>query len=259
MLFKLQKKVPSWFTSYIFIFLEVAWVFSWVLPTISANHGIWRSKIGGNYIIMLTAQRGGSRTCSNHAVMESGISIITPYIKLYWRCTRAYKIWRLSRYFFFYIVHVPSFSPLLSVLLRSTSISFAGEWKSTETSNTKVSSKNKMKSWSLVIVHLGVGYFWRKCITEVSSISKKWGGLAPIRKVLHLECSSGIPTARVHIALCWFIIWCFCIVPPFCSWYYGSLTRREARVILQDFQGGNGSFLVRSSESFQGKFAVSFV
>lgn len=43
------------------------------------------------------------------------------------------------------------------------------------------------------------------------------------------------------------------------NWYHGSLTRREARVVLQDFNGGNGSFLVRTSSSFEGKFAVSFV
>ena len=54
------------------------------------------------------------------------------------------------------------------------------------------------------------------------------------------------------------------MLPPFpslniCSWYYGSLTRREARIVLQDFNGGNGSFIVRASESFEGKFAVSFV
>lgn len=43
------------------------------------------------------------------------------------------------------------------------------------------------------------------------------------------------------------------------SWFHGALSRREARVILQDFGGGNGSFLVRASESYHGKFAVSFV
>ena len=42
-------------------------------------------------------------------------------------------------------------------------------------------------------------------------------------------------------------------------WFHGSLSRREARVILQDFNGGNGSFLVRTSESYHGKFAISFV
>ncbi|XP_064393365.1 uncharacterized protein LOC135340880 [Halichondria panicea] len=42
-------------------------------------------------------------------------------------------------------------------------------------------------------------------------------------------------------------------------WYHGSLTRREARVILQDFKGGQGSFIVRTSESYSGKFAISFM
>lgn len=44
-----------------------------------------------------------------------------------------------------------------------------------------------------------------------------------------------------------------------CRWFHGNLTRREARSILQDFGAGNGSFLVRTSESFHGKFAISFV
>jgi hypothetical protein len=43
------------------------------------------------------------------------------------------------------------------------------------------------------------------------------------------------------------------------AWYHGNLTRREARCILSDFDAGNGSFLVRASESYQGKFAISFV
>lgn len=43
------------------------------------------------------------------------------------------------------------------------------------------------------------------------------------------------------------------------NWYHGSLSRREAKGILQDFGGGNGSFLVRTSESYNGKFAISFM
>jgi len=42
-------------------------------------------------------------------------------------------------------------------------------------------------------------------------------------------------------------------------WFYGTISRKEARSILQDFGGGDGSFLVRTSESFNGKFAISFV
>lgn len=47
--------------------------------------------------------------------------------------------------------------------------------------------------------------------------------------------------------------------PVPCSWYHGDLTRREAKCILMDYDGGNGSFLVRASESYHGKFAISFV
>ena len=50
-----------------------------------------------------------------------------------------------------------------------------------------------------------------------------------------------------------------CVLVFACSWYHGNLTRREARCILSDFDAGNGSFLVRASESYQGKFAISFV
>jgi hypothetical protein len=42
-------------------------------------------------------------------------------------------------------------------------------------------------------------------------------------------------------------------------WFHGSISRREAKNILLDYAGGDGSFLVRSSESFFGKFAISFI
>ncbi len=42
-------------------------------------------------------------------------------------------------------------------------------------------------------------------------------------------------------------------------WFHGSISRREAKHILQDYSGGEGSFLVRTSESYSGKFAISFM
>lgn len=56
-------------------------------------------------------------------------------------------------------------------------------------------------------------------------------------------------TCHLHLSL----------APVTCSWYHGDLTRREAKCILMDYDGGNGSFLVRASESYHGKFAISFV
>ncbi|KAL5466811.1 hypothetical protein EMCRGX_G030961 [Ephydatia muelleri] len=43
------------------------------------------------------------------------------------------------------------------------------------------------------------------------------------------------------------------------KWYHSNLSRKEARYVLKDFGGGDGSFLVRSSESYSGKFALSFI
>lgn len=43
------------------------------------------------------------------------------------------------------------------------------------------------------------------------------------------------------------------------KWFHGDITRREAKYILHDFNGGNGSFLVRTSESFPGRYAISFL
>ncbi|XP_019857797.1 PREDICTED: 1-phosphatidylinositol 4,5-bisphosphate phosphodiesterase gamma-1-like [Amphimedon queenslandica] len=43
------------------------------------------------------------------------------------------------------------------------------------------------------------------------------------------------------------------------KWFHGGISRKEAKVILQDFAGGDGSFLVRISESYTGKFAISFM
>ncbi|XP_064388196.1 uncharacterized protein LOC135336354 isoform X2 [Halichondria panicea] len=41
------------------------------------------------------------------------------------------------------------------------------------------------------------------------------------------------------------------------SWYHGVVSRREARHILLDFNGGNCSFLVRMSQQLEGKFSIS--
>ncbi|XP_064390699.1 uncharacterized protein LOC135338483 isoform X2 [Halichondria panicea] len=41
------------------------------------------------------------------------------------------------------------------------------------------------------------------------------------------------------------------------SWYHGVVGRREARHILLDFNGGNCSFLVRTSQRLEGKFSIS--
>ncbi len=44
---------------------------------------------------------------------------------------------------------------------------------------------------------------------------------------------------------------------PYCRWYHSNIGRKDARHILLDFNGGDGAFLVRNSERYSGKYAIS--